>query len=84
MRRWAPALIIFGGIVVTISALVTLGMLYACLAALGTVAYAAFAPSIVGTARVRPGASVDPAEVRRWREAHPGATVSEAIQAVSK
>lgn len=84
MRRWAPAFIILGGIVVTISALVTLGMLYACLAALGTVTYAAFAPSIVGTARVQPGVSIEPADVRRWREAHPGATVSEAIQAISK
>jgi len=82
MRRRAPALIILGGVVSTACAWIALDLLYACLAALATITYAAFAPSIVGSTPISPGSTPDPAQVRRWRETHPGSTVSEAIDAV--
>lgn len=82
--RWQPALVILGGLVATIGAWLALGLLSACLGALATIAYVTFAPSVIGTARVPGGAAPDPHDVRKWREEHPGATISEAIAAVSE
>ncbi|MFJ4297850.1 hypothetical protein [Curtobacterium sp. NPDC089689] len=81
--RWRPALVILGGTAATIGAGLALGLPYACLGALATITYAAVAPSVIGVTRVPPGAAPDPREVREWREAHPGATISEAIAAMS-
>ncbi len=83
MRR-APACIVLLGIVSTAGAWLSLDLLYACLAALATITYAAFAPSIVGSTPIHPGSAPDPAQVRSWRETHPDSTVSEAIDAVTK
>jgi hypothetical protein len=83
MRR-APACIVLFGIVSTVGAWLSLDLLYACLAALATITYAAFAPSIVGSTPIHPGSAPDPAQVRSWRETHPDSTVSEAIDAVTK
>lgn len=84
MRRRAPAWIVLFGIVATAGAWLSLDLLYACLAALATITYAAFAPSIVGSTPIPPGSAPDPAEVRSWRETHPDSTVSEAIDTVTK
>lgn len=84
MRRRAPACIVLFGIVSTVGAWLSLDLLYACLAALATITYAAFAPSIVGSTPIPPGCAPDPAKVRSWRETHPDSTVSEAIDAVTK
>lgn len=78
-----PALVVLGGTVATIGAWLALGLPYACLGALATITYAASTPSVIGSTRVPEGAAPDPREVRRWREEHPGATISEAIAAVS-
>ncbi|MEK6310441.1 MAG: hypothetical protein V4737_04050 [Curtobacterium sp.] len=43
-----------------------------------------FTPSVIGSTRIPEGASPDALEVRKWREEHPGATISEAIAAVSE
>lgn len=83
MRR-APACIVLLGIVSTAGAWLSLDLLYACLAALATITYAAFAPSIVGSTPIHPGSAPDPAQVRSWRETHPDSTMSEAIDAVTK
>ncbi|KTR03229.1 hypothetical protein [Curtobacterium luteum] len=82
--RWQPTLVILGGIVTTIGAGLTLGFQYLCLGALATITYAAFAPSVIDSTRVPEGAAADPREVKKWREEHPGAIVSEAIAAVSE
>lgn len=81
--RWRPALVIVSGIVTTVGAGLTLGVQYLCLGALATITYAAFAPSVIGSTRVPEGAAPDPREVKKWREEHPGATISEAIAATS-
>ncbi|WP_439689203.1 hypothetical protein ACRQ4C_14805 [Curtobacterium sp. SP.BCp] len=78
------ALVVFGGTAATIGAWLALGLPYACLGALATLAYAASMPSVIGSMRVPEGAAPDPRDVRRWREEHPGATISEAIAAVSE
>lgn len=75
---------ILGGIVTTVGAGLTLGFQYLCIGALATITYAAFAPSVFGSTRIPEGACPDPLEARRWREEHPGATISEAIAAVSE
>ncbi len=83
MSRWGPALIVCGGLAATAGAWYALDLVYACVAALGTLTYAAFASPVIGSTAVPPGSTPDPTEVRRWREQHPGSTVSEAIAAVS-
>ena len=74
MRRRAPAFIVLFGIVSTVGAWLSLDLLYACLAALATITYAAFAPSIVRSTptprgqhqtRHRCGAGVRPIRTRR-------------------
>ncbi|MEJ8282423.1 hypothetical protein HQQ88_17135 [Curtobacterium sp. VKM Ac-2861] len=84
MSRWTPALIILGGIALTACAWLTLDLLYSCMAALATITYATFAPGIVGNTPIPRGSAPDPSQVKRWRETHPGSTVSEAIAAVTK
>ncbi|WP_022902992.1 hypothetical protein [Curtobacterium sp. B8] len=82
--RRGPTVVIVGGIAATIGAWLALGLLDACLGALATLAYAASAPSVVGATRVPDGAAPDPRSVRKWREEHPDATISEAIAALSE
>jgi hypothetical protein len=84
MSRWTPALVILGGLVSTIGAGLSLGLLYACLGALATLAYAASLPSVIGTSHIPDGAAPDPRAVREWREEHPGATISQAVAALAQ
>ena len=77
------ALMVLGGTAATIGAWLALGLPYACLGALATLTYAASTPSVIGSTRVPQDAAPDPRAVREWREAHPGATISEAIAATS-
>ncbi|WJY01641.1 hypothetical protein [Curtobacterium sp. 458] len=78
------ALAIFGGVVATAAAWIALGLPFACVGALATITYAASMPSVIGTTRVAQGAAPDHREVRKWRKEHPGATITEAIAAVSE
>ncbi len=82
MSSRAAALTVIGGLIVTGLVWWLLDVEYACLAALATVTAASAAPSVVGTARLPTRTSVSAQEVRRWRESHPGATISEAIAAL--
>lgn len=84
MRRWTPALIIIAGVVASVVAWVTLDLVYACLVSLATISYAAYAPSVIGNTSIPSGATPDAALVRRWREEHPDATISDAIAATTK
>ncbi|ROQ19019.1 hypothetical protein EDF25_3608 [Curtobacterium sp. PhB131] len=83
-RHRVPTLGLVGGVVVTCGAWLVLDLLYACVAALATLTWAASSPSVIGTAPIPQGASPDRAAVRRWRAEHPSSTVSEAIAAVTK
>lgn len=52
---------------------------------LGTISYAAFrSPTIGDTPVIGPAADISPGDVRRYREEHPGATISDAVAAISR
>ncbi|OII10882.1 hypothetical protein BIU97_08315 [Curtobacterium sp. MCBA15_009] len=81
--RWSGALITLGGLAATVGAFFLFGAGAAAVLALATTCFAWSGPSVVGTPTTA-AAAVDPHEVRRYRQAHPGTTVSEAAAAVGR
>jgi len=51
---------------------------------LGTLSFAAFMKPVIGNSAVPAAATITAQEVRRYREQHPGSTISEAAAAVAR
>lgn len=61
------------------------GLVPAGMVSLATLWFAASGPSIIGSSEVSPDVgNADSREVRRYREDHPGTTISEAVAAVGR
>jgi hypothetical protein len=84
VKRRTSALITLGGLAAAILAYSLFGPMYAGILALATLCFAAFGSPIVGSATTRATGPIDPESVRRYREAHPGATISEAAAAAAR
>lgn len=85
MNRWKPAILTLGGLAASSLAFGLFGPMIAGVVLLVTVCCATSRPPIIGDTPV-PGTatSVEPREVRRYRETHPGATISDAVAAISR
>lgn len=79
------AIVTLVGVAATPIACALFGVLPAGTVALATLWFAASGPSIVGATKpARDAGELDPREVRRYREDHPGTTISEAAAAVAR
>jgi len=79
------ALVSLGGVVAAFAAFALFGALPAGMLSLATLWFAASGPGAVGTsAPASDATAIDPRAVRRYREDHPGATISEAVAAVAR
>lgn len=79
------ALVTFGGVTASLTAFALFGAAEAGMVALATLWLAASGPSVVGMATIAGDLGcVDPHEVRRYREDHPGTTISEAVAVVAR
>ncbi|MBF4607721.1 hypothetical protein [Curtobacterium sp. VKM Ac-1393] len=83
MTRRERGLVTSGGVTASLVAFALFGAAPAGIVVLATLCFAAFGPSIVGSAAV-PSGKIDPREVRRYRQDHPGTTISEAAAAVAR
>lgn len=84
MRRRTSALITLGGLATAIVAYALFGPIYAGILALATLCFAAFGTSIIGSTTIVTTRPIDPEAVRRYREEHPGATISEAASVIAR
>jgi hypothetical protein len=84
VSRWAPAIATLGGLAASALALELFGWTVAGVVLLATACAAFRSPVIGDTPVLDPATSIDPAAVRRYREDHPGATISDAVAAVSR
>jgi hypothetical protein len=82
VNRWVAAFVPIAGLAAAGLAYALFGMLYAGIVLLATISWAAFGKSFVGSTPVPAGSEIDPAAVRRYREEHPGTTITDAINAV--
>jgi len=79
------ALTTVGGVLAAAVALALFGTAPAGMVALATLWFAATGPDTVGAVAVDlRGVHVDPREVRRYREDHPGTTIGEGASAVAR
>jgi hypothetical protein len=79
-----PAALTLGGLTAAMIAYASSGPTIVVVLLLATSCVSAFSRPVIGnTPMARPAASVDPAAVRRYREEHPGATISDAVAAVA-
>ncbi|WP_420368741.1 hypothetical protein [Curtobacterium sp. L1-20] len=83
MTPRSRALVTIGGAAAAIGACALFGNSAGGMVAIAAVCFAASGPSIIGTTPVGPGA-VRARDVRRYRETHPGTTISEAAAAVAR
>lgn len=84
MNRRTSALITLGGLAAAILAYALFGPIYAGILALATLCFAAFGRSIIGSTTILATKPIDAEAVRRYREEHPGATISEAASVVAR
>lgn len=84
MKRRTSALITLGGLAAAILAYSLFGPMYAGILALATLCFAAFGSPVVGSTTTLATGPIDPESVRRYREAHPGTTISEAAAVVAR
>lgn len=84
MNRRTSALMTLGGLAAAILAFALFGPVYAGIVALATLCFAAFGTSVIGNTTILVTKPVDPEVVRRYREEHPGATISEAASVVAR
>lgn len=85
VRRWMTAVVTLGGVTAALIAYTSSAPTIAVVLLLATLLVSALSRPVIGNTPVtEPMPSVDPAAVRRWREEHPGSTISEAVAAVSR
>ncbi|WP_139199833.1 hypothetical protein [Curtobacterium sp. MCBA15_008] len=84
MKPYRPAIVTICGLAAAIIAFGLFGPVFAGIIALATLCSAAFGTRIIGNASTGGVGDVDPAEVRRYREEHPGATITEGIASVAR
>ncbi|KQO61183.1 hypothetical protein [Curtobacterium sp. Leaf261] len=84
MTRRGVALTVVGGLGAVVVAWVTMGMTVAGMILLATLVFAASARPVVGNTPISAGTTIDPRAVRRYREQHPGATITDAIAALQR
>lgn len=76
---------IVGGVLATTGASAVFGLAPAGMLALATLWFATSGPSILGATSVDfRSVDLDPREVRRYREGHPGATIIESASAIAR
>jgi hypothetical protein len=84
VNRWKKAICMLGGLAASALAFGLFGPTIAGLVLLATLWCGAFGTPVIGDTPVLGRAtSVDPGDVRRYREEHPGATISDAVAAVT-
>ena len=84
MKPYRPAIVTICGLTAAIVAFGLFGPVYAGIIALATLCSVAFDTRIIGNASIGAVGDVDPTEVRRYREEHPGATITEGIVSVAR
>lgn len=85
MRRWMPAVVTLGGVTAALIAYTSSAPTIAVVLLLATLLVSALSRPVIGNTPVtEPTSPVDPAAVRRYRQEHPGSTISEAVAAVSR
>lgn len=85
MTPWIRAIVTLVGVAAAPITFTLFGVLPAGMVTLATLWFAASGPSIIGTTNLADDAGgLDPREVRRYREDHPGTTISEAAAAVAR
>lgn len=85
MSRWGSPHLALGGLAASALALGLFGWTIAGVVLLISISCTAFRAPIIGDTPVLDVAtSIDPREVRRYREDNPGATISDAVAAVSR
>jgi hypothetical protein len=84
VKRRTSALITLGGLAAAVLAYPLFGPMYAGILALATLCFATFGSPIVGSTAIPATGLIDPEVVRRYREAHPGTTISEAAAVVAR
>jgi hypothetical protein len=85
VRRWMPAVVTLGGATAALIAYASSAPTIAVVLLIATFCVSASSRPVIGNTPVtEPVPSVDPAAVRRWREEHPGATISDAVAAVTR
>jgi hypothetical protein len=84
VKRRTSALITLGGLAAAILAYSLFGPMYAGILALATLCFTAFGSPILGSTTTLATGPIDPEAVRRYRESHPGTTISEAAAVVAR
>jgi hypothetical protein len=84
MMRWLPAAASLGGLGLAVLAFFLLGPLFAGMIILAALYLAPGRARIVGDAPILGPVDVDVKTVHRYREEHPGATISDAIAATRR
>jgi hypothetical protein len=79
------ALLTIGGVAAWVGTLALFGIVPAGMLSLATLWFATSGPSVIGGPTVTSNVNdVEPWEVRRYRAAHPGTTITEAVAAVGR
>ena len=85
VRRWSPAVLTLAGLTAAMIAYAWAGPTIAGILLFATVCVGAFSRPVIGSTPVsEPTSPVDPTAVRRYREEHPGSTISEAVAAITR
>jgi hypothetical protein len=85
VRRWMPAVLTLGGLTAAMIAYASSGPTIVVALLLATSCVSAFSRPVIGSTPVtEPAPSVDPAAVRHHRQEHPGATISDAVAAITR
>jgi hypothetical protein len=85
MTSRARALLTIGGVAASVGAVALFGVVPAGMLSLATLWFATSGPSVVGRPTVASHVNdVEPSQVRRYRAAHPGTTIIEAVAAIGR
>jgi len=85
VRRWMPAVLTLGSLAAAVIAYASSWPTIAVVLLLATCCVSAFSRPVIGDTPVAGSArSVDPAAVRRYRQEHPGSTISDAVAAITR
>ena len=84
-RRWSLAVLTLAGLTAAMIAYASAEPTIAGILLLATVCVGASSMPVIGNTPVKePTSHVDPAAVRRYREEHPGSTISDAVAAITR